>query len=61
MKRLVLPALAAAALAVPVAPASAACEDLPVNAACQSSDGYCELYKKPHPRLGRGLCVRLTP
>jgi hypothetical protein len=54
-------ALAGSALALPVAPASAYCEDLPINAACESYDGHCDVYKKPHPRLGRGFCIRLTP
>ena len=61
MKRLVMAALAGSALALPVAPASAYCEDLPINAACESYDGHCDVYKKPHPRLGRGFCIRLTP
>lgn len=61
MKRLLLLAFAAPALALPAVPASASpCEDLPVNVACESSTGYCDVYKKPHPRLGRGICLRVT-
>lgn len=61
MRLLLLGALAGAALALPTAPAFArACEDLPVNAACDSYSGYCDVYKKPHPRLGRGVCLRLS-
>ena len=59
MKRFLL--VAVAALALPVPAASAECSDLPLNVACQNGATYCDVYKKPHPRLGAGFCLRVTP
>ena len=61
MKRCLVLAFAASAFAVPVSAASAACGDLPVNVACDDGGTHCDVYKRPHPRLGRELCLRVTP
>lgn len=61
MKRFLVLAFAASAFAVPASVASAECDDLPVNAACDNDGTHCDVYKRPHPRLGRELCVRVTP
>jgi hypothetical protein len=59
LKRALL--VACAAFALPLVPAAAAeCSDLPVNVACQGRGGYCDVYKRPHPRLGAGFCLRVT-
>jgi hypothetical protein len=61
MRMMLLAAAAGAALALPATHASARpCEDLPVNAACEGPSGPCDVYKKPHPRLGGGICLRLS-